>query len=135
MADAQLTRLESFRTFIKSAEGGGTVPPVAKEDIKALHEISVEMAKRRLGKDGVADLSTMARACSPGADLPAVWFRYTRLRALAKQGLLKVWQHNTEFDEAVFDVAATIPINGFQVDSDEFLRRLGQKGQKLSAVR
>src|SRR5262252_10220382 len=23
--------------------------------------------------------STMARACSPGADLPAVWFRYTRL--------------------------------------------------------
>ena len=124
MADEQLARLESFRSFINSAEEGGEIPPVDKDDLRALHEVSVDMAKRRLGKDGVADVSTMARACSPGANLPAVWFRYTRLRSLAKQGVLAEWQHHMDFDDAVFAVAATIPISGLQLDPDAFVHRL-----------
>ena len=135
MADSQLAHLESFRAFIKSAEEGGAVPPVAKEDLKALHEISVDMAKRRLGKDGVADVSTMARACSHGANLAAVWFRYTRLRSLAKKGVLAAWQHNQQFDNAVFEVAADVPIHGMELDQDEFVRRLRHAAEAASVAK
>ncbi len=124
MADEQLDRLESFRAFIKAAEEGVAIPPVAKGDLRVLHEISVDMAKRYLGKDGVASVNVMARACSPGANLPAVWFRYTRLRLLAKQGVLAEWQHNAGFDDAVYQVAATIPMNGLQLDQEAFIQRL-----------
>jgi|SRR5271165_4189421 len=124
MSDEQLDRLESFRAFIKAAEEGATIPPVAKDDLRVLHEISVDMAKRHLGKDGVASVNVMARACSTGANLPAVWFRYTRLRALVKQGVLAEWQHNTGFDDVVFEVAATIPMNGLQLDQGSFVQRL-----------
>jgi hypothetical protein len=124
MADEQTDRLKSFRAFIKEAEEGMPIPPVAKDDLRRLHEISADMAKRYLGKNGVIAVEVMARACSPGADLPAVWFRYTRLRSLAREGILTEWQHNTNFDDAVYQVAATIPMNGYQVDRELFVRRL-----------
>jgi hypothetical protein len=66
----------------------------------------------------------MARVCSPGANLPAVWLRYTRLRLLTRQGVLAEWQHSTVLDNAVYRVAATIPIDGFQLDQEAFIRRL-----------
>jgi len=124
MANEQIDRLKSFRAFIKEAEEGMPIPPVAKDDLRHLHEISVDMAKRYLGKNGVIAVEVMARACSPGTDLPAVWFRYTRLRSLAKEGILAEWQHNTDFDDAVYQVAATIPMNGYQLDRELFVQRL-----------
>jgi len=124
MADTQLNRLESFRVFIKAAEEGAAIPSVAKDDLRVLHEISVDMAKRHLGKNGIASVNSIARVCSPGANLPAVWFRYTRLRLLAKKGVLAEWQHNKDFDDAVYQVAATIPMNGLQVDEEAFVQRL-----------
>jgi hypothetical protein len=124
MADQQRDQLESFRTFIKAAEEGAAIPPVTKEDLKVLHEISVDMARRHLGKDGVASVNVMARACSPEANLPAVWFRYTRLRSLVKQGVLAEWQHTTDLDDVVFQVAASIPMNGLKVDQEAFIQQL-----------
>jgi hypothetical protein len=124
MADEQRDRLESFRAFIQAAEEGAAIPPVAEDDLKRLHEISVDLAKRRVGKDGVVGVDLMARICSPGANLPAVWLRYTRLRLLARQGVLEEWQHTTDFDDAVYRVTATIPISGLQFDQEAFVRRL-----------
>jgi hypothetical protein len=43
---------------------------------------------------------------------------------LARQGVLEEWQHTRDFDDAVYRVAATIPINGFQFDQEAFVRRL-----------
>ncbi|MGC2196258.1 MAG: hypothetical protein WA628_16425, partial [Terriglobales bacterium] len=79
---------------------------------------------RRVGKDGVVGVELMARICSPGANLPAVWVRYTRLRLLTRQSVLAEWQHATDWDDAVYRVAATIPINGFQLDQEAFVQRL-----------
>jgi hypothetical protein len=56
MADEQLDRLESFRVFITAAEEGAAIPPVAEHDLKCLHELSVERAKRYCGKDGVVSM-------------------------------------------------------------------------------
>ena len=124
MLDAQLDRLESFRAFIKAAEEGAAIPPVAEVDLKCLHEVCLDRAKRYSGKDGVVSLDLMARACGPGANLAAVWLRHSQLRLLVRQGLLAEWQHGTALDDAVYRVAATIPMNGVDFDSETFIRRL-----------
>lgn len=124
MVNEQLDRLESFRVFIKAAEEGAAIPAVAEQDLKCLHELCVERAKHYCGKDGVLSIDSMARACSPDANLPAVWLRHGQLRSLYRQGLLAEWQHGNALDVAVFRLAATIPMTGIQVDQEAFVRRL-----------
>jgi hypothetical protein len=127
MADEQRELLESFRTFIKAAEEGAAIPPVAEDDLRRLHEVAADMAKRRVGKDGMVGVDLMARICSAGANLPAVWFRYTQLRLLIRQGVLAEWQNSADWDDAVYRVAAIIPMNGFQLNQEAFVQRLQHK--------
>jgi hypothetical protein len=124
MADEQLDRLKSFRAFIRAAEEGAAIPPVSADDLKYLHQVCVDMTRRYSGKDGVVSLDSMARACSRGANLPAVWLRHTQLRLLVRQGLLAEWQHDTALDDAVYRVAATIPMKGVHFDPETFVRQL-----------
>lgn len=124
MSDERVDLLQSFRVFIKAAEDGAAIPPVEESDLKALHELCVERAKRYCGKNGVISIDLMVHACSPGANLPAVWLRHSQLRALYRQGLLAEWQHGTTLDDAVFQLAATIPMSGTQLDEEAFLRLL-----------
>ncbi|HTR24712.1 MAG TPA: hypothetical protein VMI10_12070 [Terriglobales bacterium] len=124
MSDKQRERLESLRAFIKAAEEGAVIPPVAEEDLKRLHDLGVETTKRCCGKDGVLSIESMARACDPEANLPAVWLRHTHLRSLTRKGLLEEWQHGTDLDEAVFRLAATIHISGMDLDGEAFVRQL-----------
>jgi len=124
MADEQLDRLDSFRVFITAAEEGAAIPPVAEQDLKCLHGLCVERAKRYCGKDGVVSIDSMASACSPDANLPAVWLRHAQLRSMYRQGLLAEWQHGTALDDAVFRLAATIPMNGIHLDQEAFVLHL-----------
>jgi len=124
MSDVQSDVLSSFRSFIKAAEGGAAIPPVDENDLKALHELCVDRAKRYCGKDGVISIEMTARACSPTANLPAVWLRHTQLRSLYRHGLLAEWQHGTALDDVVFRVASCIPMKGTHLDADAFLARL-----------
>src|SRR3974390_389465 len=119
--------VESFQTFIKKAERGATIPPVNPHELKCLHQLCVEKAKRYCGKDGILSLDSMARACSHKANLPAVWLRHTQLRGFHRQGLLSPWQHGTALDDAVFEVAATAPMKGIQLDPESFLREVRQR--------
>jgi len=124
MSDQQAELLNSFRAFIKAAEEGAPIPPVDEHDLKALHELCVERAKRYCGKDGVISIEMTARACNPTANLPAVWLRHTQLRSLFRQGLLTEWQHGTVLDDAVFRVASAIPMKGTRLDAHAFLEQL-----------
>lgn len=124
MSDRQSELLNSFRAFIKAAEDGALIPTVDEHDLKALHELCVERAKRYCGKDGVISIEITARACSPTANLPAVWLRHTELRSLYRQGLLTDWQHGTVLDDIVFSLASSIPMKGTHLDTDDFIRRL-----------
>lgn len=124
MSDVQSEQLQSFRAFIKAAEEGAVIPPVDERDLRALHELCVERAKRYCGKDGVISIEMTVRACSPGANLPAVWLRHTQLRSLYRQGLLAPWQHGTVLDDAVFRVASTIPMSGTRLDHQAFIQLL-----------
>jgi hypothetical protein len=124
LSDQQLELLNSFRAFIKAAEDGAPIPPVNELDLKALHELCVERAKRYCGKDGVISVDMTARVCSPTANVPAVWLRHTQLRSLYRQGLLADWQHGAVLDDVVFSVACSIPMNGTHLDAEDFIRRL-----------
>jgi len=124
MPDPQAELLTSFQSFLAEAEKGAPIPTVDEQDLKALHELCVERAKRYCGKDGVISIDQTARVCSPGANLAAVWLRHTQLRSLYRHGLLAEWQHGTKLNDAVFGLASAIPMSGTQLDSQEFLRRL-----------
>jgi len=123
MSDAS-ELLISFRHFIQQAEQGAAIPSVSERDLKALHELAVQRAKRYCGKDGAISLEIMARVCSPDANVPAVWFRHTELRGLYREGLLAEWQHGTELDDMVFRLAASTPMNGTKLDREAFLEQL-----------
>ena len=124
MADPQAELLESFQAFLRQAEAGASVPTVHEHDLVILHDLCVERAKRYCGKDGVLSLDSMARACAPGANLPAVWLRHTQLRALYREGRLVEWQDGTSLDPIVFQVAATFPMHGVRFDQDTFVQQL-----------
>ena len=124
MSDAQAELLSTFRAFIKSAEQGAPIPPVEEHDLKALHELCIERAKRYCGKDGVISIEQTSRVCTPGANLAAVWLRHTQLRSLFRQGQLAEWQHGTTLKDEVFRLAASIPMSGAHLDHDDFLKRL-----------
>jgi hypothetical protein len=108
MTDTTAELLHSFRAFLKEAEEGARIPPVNEDDLKHLHELCVERAKRYVGKDGVISVEIKARTVSPGANVPAVWLRHTQLRQLYRQGLLAEWQHGTDLDDAVFRLGASV---------------------------
>ena len=101
MADEHLDRLESFRVFIQAIEEGFPVPPVNSDDLKRLHEMSEYVAKEHPGSDGALSIDLMTGVCTPEANVPAVWFRHARLRALARQGVLAAWQRGSKFDDVV----------------------------------
>jgi hypothetical protein len=124
MADEQADLIRSFQAFIRSAEQGAEIPPVDENDLKALHELAVDRAKRYCGKDGVISIELTARACSPHANLPAVWLRHTQLRSVFREGRLGEWQRDTMLDQAVFRVAATMPMKGTKLDHDVFIQNL-----------
>lgn len=130
MSPEQIDVLQSFRQFIKAAEQGAQIPPVDEHDLKSLHELCIERAKRYCGKDGVISLEMTARVCSPDANLPAVWLRHTQLRSLYREGLLADWQHGTHLDDAVFQVAATIPMKGTHLDQSVYIESLRAKRGK-----
>jgi len=122
MADEQRERLESFRAFIKAVEEGANIPPVAEDDLRRLHKVSADMAQRRVGKDGMVSIDLMARVCSPGANLPAVWLRYTQLCLLIRQGVLAECQQLAGSADDVYRMAAIIPMSGFQLDQKAFVQ-------------
>lgn len=124
MSLEQVDLLQSFRQFIKAAEQGAQIPTVDEQDLKSLHELCIERAKRYCGKDGVISLEMTARVCSPNANLPAVWLRHTQLRSLYREGLLADWQHGMHLDDAVFHLASSIPITGTRLDQNAFIKNL-----------
>ena len=71
-------------------------------------------------------------AISPGVMTPGVspteagplWLRNVFLSFLENQGVLAEWQRGRELDDAVFRVAATIPLNGLELEAGAFVTRL-----------
>lgn len=124
MSNKNISRLEYFRALIQAIEEGAIVPPVSEEHRRHLHNIHLYMAKWHPGSDGVVSMALMEEVRGSEANLAAVWVRHTRLNGLERQGVLAPWQEGTALDDAVYRVAATIAMNGFQFDQEKFVQQL-----------
>ncbi len=114
---------------------GGPIPTVNPGDLRGVWELMSKIRAEFLGnrqpEPGLIgiDISLLAQACSPEANLLALWARGALLGILVDQGLLTSWQDGTQLDDAVFEVAATFPIPGLdRFDADALLQQLGSRG-------
>jgi hypothetical protein len=117
-----LSESKRFDNFMTSVNQGQTIAEVDPSGLKRFHERMAEQA-RDLKPGTAISFRVMAPGMSAAEAFP-LWLRYTFLSFLANQGVLAEWQRGTELDDAAFRVAATIPLNGAELDSEAFVTRL-----------
>ncbi len=83
---------------------------------------------------------TYKQACGAGADVRAVYERVSHLWMLQEVGVLAAWLHDGVPDDAVFHVAATIPMSRMQIgvvhnkppfDVEEFIKQVERRSGSL----
>jgi hypothetical protein len=125
-----LSEPERFHAFFQGVQDGAPIPPVDPVDMSDVRDFYKDAAQRypefSEGKVAV-DVDTLARVCRPGVNVLAVSLRYQILYVMLKVGVLAEWQHGAELDDAVYRVAATIPLNGVQLDPNAFVQRLREE--------
>ncbi len=121
--------------FWPGGNPGELVPTVDGADIKSVWTIHQDLKSRHPGGQVGVDISIIKRACNPGADIRAVTYRSAMLQLLEMSPgkILAAWKRGGSFDEAVFSVAATIPMkwmetgvpqSGLPFDVDAFIQEL-----------
>jgi hypothetical protein len=123
----------------------GDVPAVDPADLKAVRAFSREVQVATGSQAAAVDIELYRRACSPGADVEAVWYRASMLGLLETlpnvapqipEFPLTPWMHNGELDDAVIQVAATFPMkrigvgvghDGLPFDVEEFVKQIGAR--------
>jgi hypothetical protein len=127
---------ERVLSFMQGVELGAPIPLVDPIDLRHVQELYEQSyAQRRdlgIGGNVAIETSLMASVCSPGADMGAVWIRSALLGLMLRQGVLADWQRGTGLDDAVYRVAAAIPLNGFQLDPSAFIQRLREEVARQS---
>jgi hypothetical protein len=76
-----------------------------QREIQALHP----------GQQMTISAEKYKQACGPEADVRAVYERVSHLWMLQEVGVLATWLHDGVPDDAVFHVAATIPMSRMQI--------------------
>jgi hypothetical protein len=110
----------------------GDVPAVKPDDLKSVWRLFGDMNARNPGQSGAAGDSVYKSVCSPGADALSVWYRASMLALAIKMrpDLLAPWIRDDQPDNAVFEVAATFPMEkmrtgivreGLPFDVEEFV--------------
>ena len=114
----------------------GPVATVSPDDLRSVWKLFRDAQTQHPGECVSFSSGVYERVCSPGADVHAVWFRASMVGMLqmVSPELLTQWTHNGELDDAVFQVAATIPMEkmktgvqreGLPFDVDEFVKQVG----------
>lgn len=114
---------------------GEPVPAVEMGDLKSAWNIYKDVESRHPGKQTAVGISVIEHACSAAADIRAVTYRCGTLQMLEMLAgeLLAKWKESGQLDDAVFRVAARIPMkwigvgiphSGFPFDIDAFLDEL-----------
>jgi hypothetical protein len=116
----------------------GDVAAVNPADLKNVWAMFRDVQARAGAEHRCIDVRSYQHACSPGADVTAVWFRASMLGVLQMfpESPLMQWTHDGEFDDVVFQVAATFPMKKMQVgvvhegppfDVEDFVEQLAAK--------
>ena len=117
-----------YERYLRSANPNVPHDPIVMRDVQA----------RAGGEHFSIGIRSYERACSPGADVQAIWFRASMLEAmkLTTPDMLAPWTHDGDLDDAVFQVAATFPMKkmaigveqkGLPLDVEEFVKQVGAR--------
>jgi hypothetical protein len=121
-----------------AAPSGGSVPPVEPADLRSVWTMQSEIQARRPGEQIGIGAESYKRACGPEADVRAVYERVSLLWMLREVEVLATWVHDGVPDDAVFHVAATIPMSRMQIgvvynkppfDVYEFIKQVEERTQ------
>jgi hypothetical protein len=117
---------------------GGSVPPVEAADLRSMWSLQSGVQALRPGEQIMISAESYKQACGPEADVRAVYERVSHLWMLREVGVLPTWVHDGVPDDAVFHVAATIPMSRMQTgvvykkppfDVDEFVKQVQKRIQ------
>ena len=114
---------------------GEPVPTVEMGDLKAAWNIYKDVESRHPGKQVAVGINVIEHACGASADVRAVVYRCGMLQLLERLlgDLLTPWKENGQLDDAVFRLAARIPMkwigvgipqSGLPFDVDSFINEL-----------
>jgi hypothetical protein len=118
---------------------GGSVPPVDPADLRSVWTMQSEAQALHPGKQLMIGAESYKQACGPEADVRAVYERVSHLWMLQEVGVLATWVHDGVPDDAVFHVAATIPMSRMQIgiaynkppfDLEEFIKQVEQRTER-----
>ena len=116
----------------------GSVPPVEPADLRSVWTMQSEIQARNPGQQIGISTDAYKRACGPEADVRAVYERVSHLWMLQEVGVLTPWLHDGVPDDAVFHVAAIIPMSRMQIgvvyqkppfDLEEFIKQVERRTQ------
>lgn len=131
--------------FANIAPKDGLVETVEPSDLKAVWKMVEEMRGQRDSNEHIAiDARMYANACSPGANVLAVWYRASFLGLIAKQTGLLAPEVPDDVADVVFKIAASFPMKpiqpgvvskGLPLDVEAFVKQiqdeLRQRGLKV----
>src|SRR4030088_842438 len=130
------TSLDSF--WGSATPSGGSGPSVEPPDLRSVWTMQNGVQALRPGEQITISAELYKQACGPEADVRAVYERVSHLWMLREVGVLATWLHDGVPDDAVFHVAATIPMSRMQVgtaykkqpfDVGEFIKRVEERIQ------
>ena len=130
------TSLDSF--WGSANQDSGSVPPVEPADLRRVWEMQNGVQALRPGEQIAIPADAYQRACGPDADVRAVYERVAQLWMLKEVGVPEPWLRDGVPDDAVFHVAATIPMSRMQrgvvynkppFDVDEFIKQVEERIQ------
>ena len=140
IGDAVATNFDSFGD--DSGSETGPVPAVDPADLKSVWAIQTDSETLASGEHFAIGVDLYERACSPGADVRAVFIRVSMLQMLKSMsesgGVISPWLHHGKPDDAVFKVAATFPMirmqpgvrrRGLPLDVEELIRQIREEAK------
>jgi hypothetical protein len=118
---------------------GSDVTAVNPDDLRNVWKMMRDLHARDLeGQSGSISGGLYEGACSPGANVVAVWYRASILGVLQMLpgNPLTPWSREGELDDAVFQIAATFPMrklpvglakNELPFDVQELVKQIGAR--------
>lgn len=117
---------------------GDPLAVVDATDLKKVWQTSADFKALNPGQSGSIGSTVYQSVCSPGANVVAIWYRASMLCLLEQMmpELLASWTHDGQLDDAVFEVAATFPMQkmktgvvreGPPFDVEEFVKQIGAR--------
>ena len=135
-----INAIQTPTELVESGAGNdGALPTVDPADLQNVWAMLCLFQREAGGQSGSDDIRLYERVCRRDADVHAVWFRASMLQLFA--GMLEPWTQNGEFDDVVFQVAATFPMKKMSVDVvrrgppfdvEEFLKQIGARSSLVS---